>query len=126
MNHNPFVILTAVILVLCWAGCQSSYTPWEGMTIECKPTTVYIDIEEHGCRAEGVAIEYCEGNCRSATIYSHDAPYYKSICECCKATEMKAKIIPASCHGKRNATIIKNTATRCECNVCETKKKKKK
>ncbi|XP_057303933.1 bursicon-like isoform X1 [Hydractinia symbiolongicarpus] len=103
--------------------------PWEGMDIYCKPETTHVRVEESGCvSAKPVPLQYCRGNCRSATLYEHKYPYYRSVCQCCKAIQERAKFISLECpavNGKKTSKIVyRDTVTKCACATCKMKKKK--
>ena len=78
-----------------------------------------------------VSLQYCAGNCRSATRYLHEYPYFKSICRCCKAVYVKAKLIDLECPveegtaDSKTMVVERNVAVKCSCRVCQTKKKRK-
>ena len=70
-----------------------------------------------------VEIKYCKGNCRSATSYLHDPPYYTSVCQCCRASNVEKKIITLDCGNNLKKAIAKDSVLKCHCDMCDTKRK---
>lgn len=123
-----FINITLYLVLVCYSFCQS---PWDGMNIHCNMEKVSVIVEEDGCKnMNPVDLHYCRGNCPSATTYYHKYPYYKSICQCCKATAETVKIISLDCppnelNGEKVTKFAyRNTVAECKCHSCDATRKK--
>lgn len=124
MDTTTLMVLFVVMLFTS-THAEKGTGPWEGMDIFCEPKVTKVDVEQDGCLATDVEVKYCQGKCKSATTYTHEYPFYKSVCECCKSKKMENLYVEADCgeesDGKRMKVIVRESVTECECSMCETK-----
>ena len=75
-----------------------------------------------------VELSYCKGTCPSAAVHSHEYPYYKSHCFCCKASEMTVMNVQLNCpnakgNEPKNMTYVQDNVVSCKCRKCISQEK---
>ncbi|KAG7456027.1 hypothetical protein MATL_G00247310 [Megalops atlanticus] len=84
---------------------------------ECKKTTGVLNyIKVDDCQSEQqLELHYCEGKCRSKSMYSLEKNGVERQCVCCAATATSALTVPLRC---ANGTLVQHqvlTVTACDC-----------
>ncbi|XP_072290554.1 von Willebrand factor [Eucyclogobius newberryi] len=79
-----------------------------------KGTLNYIKVED--CQSEQqVELHYCEGKCRSRSLYSLERGAVERECVCCSAIETQALSVPIVCTNGTRSLHTLLSVTQCDC-----------
>uniref|UniRef100_A0A8D0ARC9 von Willebrand factor n=1 Tax=Sander lucioperca TaxID=283035 RepID=A0A8D0ARC9_SANLU len=96
---------------------QGSAYMCEGTEPECRRTVGTLNfIKVDDCQSENqIELQYCEGKCRSKSMYSLERDAVEQECVCCAAVETEPLSVPILCaNGTRShQTVLSVTA--CDC-----------
>ncbi|XP_077591325.1 von Willebrand factor isoform X2 [Stigmatopora nigra] len=92
------------------------------MESECHPTAGTLNyIKVNDCQSEQeIELHYCEGKCRSKSMYSLQRGVFEQECVCCVAMETEPISVPILCaNGTRSHhTIMSVTGCNCQSKHC--------
>ena len=103
-NHIFFTFAILLISDVTWAN----WNVW-GVTCELEDELITV------CgRQKDVAVKKCRGTCRSLSKITMNFPWYKTKCECCKASGWRPEVISCSDGSKEKVFHPKG----CSCEDC--------
>lgn len=103
--RNPifFTIATLLLSHVTWAGY------WEDWGVTCDP-----EVESISVCGKATPVTKCRGTCRSLSSITMNFPYYKTKCQCCKASGWKLQVVRCSNGSKEKV----HHADGCSCQDC--------
>lgn len=105
--RNPIFFTIAILLLshVTWAGY------WADWGVTCEPEVENIPV----CGGvKSAPVTKCRGTCRSLSTITMNFPWYKTKCQCCKASGLKPEVIHCS-NGSKDEVFH---ADGCSCQDC--------